>query len=106
MEEIKVGEYVRTEHDGIGKILEVRYMPLRYVYDVVGNIAFTEDITKHSFNIIDLLEKRDIATFKFRGLTVTKLLSEEDIADLKSGELKLVNVLTHEQFESMKYEVK
>lgn len=119
MEEIKIGQYIRTKKGRIAKITTIN--EIKYTYHTArarnrmkyigkkrtlinGRYEF-EDIEKHGSDIIEILEKRDMVTMKFRGLTVTKLLSEEDIADLKSGELKLVSVLTHEQFEAAKYEV-
>ena len=119
MEELKIGQYIRTKKGRIAKVTTIN--EIKYTYHTAkarNRIKFVgqkrtlingryefEDIEKHSSDIIEILEKRDIVTIKFRGLTVTKLLSEEDIADLKSGELKLVSVLTHEQFEAAKYEV-
>lgn len=119
MEELKIGQYIRTKKGRIAKITTIN--EIKYTYHTArarnrmkyigkkrtlinGRYEF-EDIEKHGSDIIEILEKRDMVTMKFRGLTVTKLLSEEDIADLKSGELKLVSVLTHEQFEAAKYEV-
>lgn len=112
MEEIKVGEYVRTKDGVIGKViaianmyieLDTKYYDTQYGY--FRNVTFDERITKHSLNIIDLIEVGDIATMKYRHIDVTKPLNETDIADLKSGELKLVSVVTHQQFNSIKYEV-
>ena len=58
MEEIKVGEYVRTR-DGICKLLEIdkEYMWCGYVDKPFW--LRLDNIVKHSFNIIDLIEEGD-----------------------------------------------
>ena len=111
MEEIKVGDYVRER----GEILKIETLVNDYEGGVLikfkeyagSNVFKLKEIEKwkHSPNIIDVLEKGDIATMKYRHLDVIKPLNETDIADLKSGELKLVSVATHESFNSIKYEV-
>ena len=65
MEEIKVGEYVRTKDGVIGKVIALAHMYIeldRKYYDTqygfVRDITFDERITKHSSNIIDLIEVR------------------------------------------------
>lgn len=67
MEEIKVGEYVRTNR-WIGKIEEIKTTYVRmngnhdksYKLDIFKSIWFTrKDFIKHSFNIIDLIEEGD-----------------------------------------------
>ena len=50
MEDIKENEYVRTYLGEIGRV--------RVVIDDCGQIVLIADITKHSFNLIDLLEVR------------------------------------------------
>ncbi len=119
MEEIKEGEYIRTEYDGIGKILEVRYDPLRYVYDICSNIAFPDDITKHSPNIIDLIEEGDwvnehrIVEIGIDPFNQKKILYTDDSREGTCGERCLIlfhdedikSIVTKEQFETMKYEV-
>ena len=116
MEEIKVGEYVRlARNQGINKIEEiddgVYYLdtPIAdewgYESYAIAKYQLKEEVIAHSPNIIDVIEKGDIVTMKYRHLEVIKPLDETDIADLKSAELKLVSVVTHEQFNSIKYEV-
>lgn len=103
MEEIKVGDYVRSEIGSFGKVTRIE--DNKFLYENKTLITFIRNVKKHSPNIIDVLEKGDIATMKYRHLDVIKPLNETDIADLKSGELKLVSVVTHESFNSIKYEV-
>lgn len=66
MEEIKVGEYVRTRR-GIGKILEIKTVQpkmhgkhdLAYLIDTCPKMYITDtEFVKHSLNIIDLIEIR------------------------------------------------
>ena len=69
MEEIKVGEYVRTKNKGIKKIAYLRSNATvnGYAYfigydddgDRLNGILKTTDIVKHSFNIIDILKIGD-----------------------------------------------
>lgn len=62
MEKIEVGEYVRTKN---GKIRTVKSTVAQYYItdrlNISDNNQFTkEDIVKHSKNIIDLIEVKDI----------------------------------------------
>lgn len=74
MEDIRVGEFVRTKHQGIKRIDWINEnAPInRYKYKTgesdwdgewYGTIK-TTDITKHSFNIIDLIEVGDFVNGK------------------------------------------
>ena len=60
MEEIKVGEFVRTTYGEIGEYLGIDDKYGMYDYDVNGNKSSCRyyEIVKHSFNIIDLIEVR------------------------------------------------
>lgn len=125
MEEIKVGEYVRTKDGVIAKVTYVDAMMVdcdRDVFDL-NNLAMMEIpteyieeyIVKHSSNIIDLIEEGDYVN----GYKVLDV-----VEDMKTGELHLEmpmdytnpelgdctiynkdikNVVTKEQFERMKY---
>lgn len=69
MEEIKVGEYVRTKAGFIRKIDKIENCPIckekEYINkEIIRGLHFQntyhkKDITKHSFNIIDLIEVGD-----------------------------------------------
>lgn len=119
MEDIKVGEYVRTDKGNIGKVYEIRLGKSKDVKDLYFNIykldigLWTElsYIKKHSFNIIDLIEEGDYVNgYKILDLEkkedrimicVLKLRSKEhwitiDIQDIKS-------IVTKEQFNREKY---
>lgn len=76
MEEIKVGEYVRTKKYGIKKIEHLAVNPNvtvnKYRYylgldkdgDRCYGVLKTTDIIKHSSNIIDLIQEGDIIEYK------------------------------------------
>ena len=108
--EIKVGEYVRTKQGIIFQATEnIKInvsIPKKYE-------KFADEITKHSFNLIDLIEVGDyvngnIVTDKYlfagekpvieteRNDTNCKCLCEKDIK----------SILTHEVFEANAYKVK
>ena len=64
MEEIKVGDYVRSNDGYIGKIINIREEDKRkcdtyYSCDNCMASGFYEHIKKHSKNIIDLIEVGD-----------------------------------------------
>ena len=63
--EIKVGEYVRINNDfrlialGIGKVIRINQDTIYVKNNFEMPFAFKiENITKHSFNLIDLIEVR------------------------------------------------
>lgn len=65
MEEIKVGEYVRIDNDfrlialGIGKVIKTNKDTICVKMNFEMPFSFKiENITKHSKNIIDLIEVR------------------------------------------------
>ena len=66
MEDIKVGEYVRTKNGKIDKVKNNDYYMQQYIECEKG-LYLRDNITKHSFNLIDLLEVRRL--YKFRKNT-------------------------------------
>ena len=96
MEEIKVGEYVRIKSGVIGKVnyIEISGQGTRYynerLEDTIYCIETNENeewyrykpqaITKHSFNIIDLIEVGDYVN----GYKVVEVME-----NLETGELNL-----------------
>ncbi len=107
---IKVGEFVRTDNGIIGK-----YVKYRGIEDSIENnnkwIGFDieKDIVKHSFNLIDIIEVKDIIQIK-RGLyddyNFIFICSDEDIITAEETIKKYAyRILTHEQFESISYKV-
>ena len=125
LEEIKVGEYVRTTNKGIRQIamIDNHKTVNKYLYyigeDFEGkSYAYikTTEILKHSFNLIDLIEVGDIVN---RHLVVDKykdineygndfwcLVIEDDSLLIRSiREENIQTILTKEQFEDNCYKV-
>ena len=63
MEDIKVGEYVRTKNGKIDKVKNNDYYMKQYIECEKG-LYLRENITKHSFNLIDLIEVRRLCKWK------------------------------------------
>lgn len=118
-------EYIRTYDGIIGKILEDEdigengvYIDTTFLDDYADETNFVkyEDIKKHSFNIIDLIEERDYVN----GIKIYSLKKGIGYGD-KEQEVVIINknfcnckfirtediksIVTKEQFERMKYEV-
>lgn len=118
--EIEVGEYIRTNEGEIGKITRLeKDLKSELIYfwdDTKPEVFLIEDITKHSKNIIDLIEVGDyvngrevkhIALFegfpdylKLIFVDETHLLPNETC---ENDEIK--TILTHEQYENNCYKV-
>lgn len=111
MEEIKVGDYIRTHKGKIYKVTNV------YVLKVTcghTSLRYT-DISKHSPNIIDLIEVGDYVN----GYLVTRVCNEEPCPSGKwvdidcdrpsefctLWETDIKSIVTKEQFKAMEYEV-
>ena len=115
MEEIKVGEYVRTIDGYIRKVEQVNR---KGSYDGICHGAYNVDIPykysqgisakkikSHSPNIIDLIEEDDIGIMRYRGLIFKKFITKDDILELKFKNYELLEIVTKEQFNQIKYEV-
>lgn len=135
MEDIKVGELVRTKKGYIEKIKTVNHYGIVIKHNN-DNDDFSEDINyyaesgleinkmdikKHSFNLIDLIEVGDYVN----GKRVSALKGEVNLSDVNDeddfcytdfsdeygewygiGEDEVQSILTHEQFEANAYKVK
>ena len=120
MEEIKVGEYVRIKHNGIFKIDDIDFERLK-IMDSKNRVHEFEDleemedyikndITKHSPNIIDVIEVGDYVNGEY--VRATYLDGERkyiklgtEINGKRTYEEDIKSIVTHEQFNSIKYEV-
>ena len=105
MEEIQVGEYVRTKTGKIDKVINNNYYMSQYI-ECEKRIVEKENIVKHSFNIIDLIEEGDIVNeslIAYRGKVASgkeKLLVGNYIINGMSLEVaNIKTILTHEQYE-------
>lgn len=121
MDEIKVGEYVRTK-DGIFKVTKIDglyiYLDKQYFdnqYQTMRDVTFKERIIKHSFNIKELIKNKDIIKVKTKENAILMIGFDENTIDIKykeiieeieNGEYELLEILTHEQYERNCYEVK
>ena len=119
MEEIKVGEYVRTRNNGIKRIDTIFENKTinRYGYECGSDwdgkwysYVKTTDIVKHSENIIDLIEVNDIVkVLDIDWIRILKRDNEEEIEmfkeELEENNYKLLSIVTHEQFEQVEYKI-
>ena len=121
MQEIEVGEYVRTKFGEITRIEEGKTASGRYFYakdeifDGVekSNCIRWSSIVKHSKNILDLIEVGDYVN----GSRVIREEYGEDDCDLflklqgdthdyvLCSENQIKSIVTHEQFESIEYKI-
>lgn len=63
MEDIEVGELVRLKNGRIDKVKNDDYYMQQYIECEKG-LYLRDNITKHSFNLIDLLEVRRLCKFR------------------------------------------
>lgn len=117
MEEIKVNDYIRTDKGEIAKVTSLfkgDLMGAGFQAASMNTEPYTYgNITKHSENILDLIEIGDILKIEDYGDISyigwekdTTVLSYKDmIEDIKTGKVKLLGIVTRQQFNSIKYEV-
>lgn len=122
MEEIKVGEYIRTKYGYIRKVDRINYLDEIIVDDMVENefedknwfVQF-KDVVKHSSNIIDLIEVGDYVN-GYKVLDVMENLNTGEInlempMDYTNKELgdctiynkNIKSICTKEQFANAEY---
>lgn len=110
--EIKENEFIRTKTGKIDKVINDNYYISEYLECEKG-IVDKENILKHSFNIIDLIEVGDFVN----GVLVTDKESTLLYTDIKgidhSGYHIVISqygdgiktILTHEQYERNCYKI-
>jgi hypothetical protein len=117
---LEVGMYVRTQNGLISKIQGINEYSialkntccerLRDKYFTFPNEEKIYEISKSSFNLIDLIELGDYVNGRRVGAIGegdTKFIVFEDNARLEmTVEENIKSIVTHEQFKSMEYEVK
>lgn len=118
MEEIQIGEYVRTNDGKIGKLIRIERDDIDislkwYVFDDRKNERYINKpyIVKHSKNIIDLIEVGDIVN----GEKVIEIFNSYflNLGELpyvitqnnKYEEQDIETILTHEQYENDCYRI-
>lgn len=134
--EIKVGEYVRTKTDKITKLIKLdknyvivghgmqelqlycKFENSNYIY--ANNYEklyekINKYITKHSFNLKELIENKDILKVKTKENEIlmigfdentTDVRYKEIIEEIENEEYELLEILTHKQYERNCYKVK
>lgn len=135
--DIKVGEYIRTRNGDIGKLEQiVKGVADEYDYILTNTLlnycGFLEEIEKHSFNIIDLIEVGDIVNLEYYvrkyGKRIIRKFEIENLSDEviyfdnrhcsfcydlkqniwrdgKGYNPKIKTIVTKEQFKAVGYEV-
>lgn len=104
MEEIKVNDYIRTYQGDIGKAKTITSTGI--IIEDERHIHF-DGVTKHSQNIIDLIEVGDIVEiFDVLHNDIFYIWNEEMLKalreDIKNG-IEIKSITTKEQFNSIKY---
>ena len=124
MSEIEVGDYVRINNDfrlialGIGKVIRINQYTIYVKMNLDLPISLkTENITKHSKNIIDLIEPGDIVNghcvrkvyldgaVKYMKLDNSHSV-ENNFSGVRTYEDDIKTILTKEQMEANQYVVK
>lgn len=126
-DKIEVEEYVRTKDGRIAQIKSIDYEAGIYRFDKIiyindfgmkenvlyNNEMFKKLIVKHSKQLIDLIENKDVLKVRI-DKEIMLFGMDEDTSDIKykelieaieNGEYELLEILTHEQFEANCYKV-
>ena len=119
MEEIKVGEYVRTKYGIITKLKEIDarfYWFDKVIYyddiDFLAEDELKKYILNHNPNIIDLIQKGDYVNEK--KISNVDKFDNTNVIEWEDGDIYkttiqndnfIKSIVTKEQFESIKYEV-
>lgn len=128
MGEIEVNEYVRTNAGYIAKLKQYLNYTGIYLFDNfiqevqedryrwISEIELEKVIVKHSKQLIELVELKDLICFKNKlpnSLEIEKMIIhvfdndtlEEVKQAIERGEIELLEILTHEQFEQNSYKL-
>ena len=110
--EINVDDYVRDKNGRVGKVFDITNEPsvdvgIGIIPEVNAvwidkdkiNYLYQEEITKHSKDIVKLLEKGDILVDYNDNLYLV------DYIDKTLVDYQIKKVLTHEQFEANAYKI-
>ena len=114
--EIEVGEYVRTKKGAVGKLIEIDKKATAYYLDCLKCVSL-KNIVKHSKQLIDLIEVKDVIKYRINNISTTletkgyvegfvDISDEEMLQRIKSDKnYHILEILTHEQFEANCYKV-
>lgn len=110
-EEIGVGEYIRDRAGNIAKVIKSN----NDIFEIELNSGtrinqYIEFITKHSKNLIDLIEVGDIVEVLDYDWVRVFNIDDEDILesvieDIQEGNWKLQGIMTKEVYEQNSYKV-
>ena len=114
-DKIEVGEYVRTENGGIGRITRIAEgYRAKYATKFNNRIFYIarNNIVKHSKNIIDLIEKGDYVNGHKIIMDLEQSMKHYDTIDCfvtakgyTFEEEDIKSIVTKEQFASVEYRV-
>ena len=123
-DKIEVGEYVRTKYGKIDKVEKFsaglciwRCENGMYIDECNGIGTHLEDIVKHSKQLIDLVEVKDVIKYRIDNISTTletkgylegiiDISDEEMLQEIKRDkDYHILEILTHEQFEANCYKV-
>lgn len=116
-DKIEVNEYVRFNNGEIGKVIDIKENPSRIVYSEYGEIGLISDIVKHSKQLIDLIEVKDVIKYRIDNISTTletkgylegiiDISDEEMLQEIKSDkDYHILEILTKEQYLANCYKV-
>ena len=100
MNDIEIGDYVRSKNGSIGKVTKIE--DDKYLYENKELITFIGNVVKHSKNIIDLIEVGDLLFINgFSYYNFIYIYDEtmlEDLKEVVKKDVKIKQILTHEQY--------
>ena len=111
---LKLNEYVRTKDEIIAKVIGVQSGGIeKYFFDkeihkllnFLSQLSAENVISKHSFNIIDLIEEGDYVNGQ-KAVGVSNVSGWIDTKEDVIHKDHIKSVVTKEQFKAMEYEVK
>ena len=131
MEEIKIGEYVRTKDGRIAQIKSIDYEAGIYRFDRIiyindfgmkedvlyNNEMFKKLIVKHSKQLIDLIEVKDVIKYRIDNISTTletrgyiegivDISDEEMLQEIKNDKnYHILEILTKESYMANCYKV-
>lgn len=107
---IEVGEYVRTNTGKIDKVINNNYYMPQYI-ECEKDIVYKENISKHSKNIIDLIEVGDLVFIEENSNFCDFIyVNDEEMLeavkeDIITGIAKIKSILTKELYNANCYTV-
>lgn len=112
--EIQIGEYVRTKDGHIGRYIQDAPVNNKVLEIDDNEIIFATEINniaKHSFDLIELIEKNDYVNGELIDFVVkdkdgrTNFIIRDNILFFNKYN-NITSIVTKEQFEAMEYKIK